>query len=97
MTEASETSEWREAASLSDFKETDRKKVDFGEDKQVGIFKVDDEFHAVSIWCSHQKMSMMSGDVIDGQLMCPLHGALFCLKTGKFFDLEFKRGFFQFS
>ena len=75
--------EWREAARLSDFEQTDRKLVDFGGEKQIGLFKVDDEYHAISAWCSHQKTSMVHGEVDGCELMCPLHGARFDLRTGK--------------
>lgn len=75
--------DWKEAADVSEFNDTDRKLVDWGGDKQIGIFKVDGAYHAIHIWCSHQKMSMFPGDVEDGAIMCPAHGARFDLRTGK--------------
>jgi nitrite reductase/ring-hydroxylating ferredoxin subunit len=81
--EATSGGEWKEVASLSDFSDTDRKLVDLGGTKQIGLFKVEDELFAVSIWCSHQKMSMFHGDLDGYELMCPLHGARFDLRSGK--------------
>ncbi len=75
--------EWVEVASTAEFETSDRKLVDLGGDKQIGIFKREDGYFAVSIWCSHQKTTMIHGDVIDHELECPLHGARFCLRTGK--------------
>jgi len=77
--------EWKAVAALSDFSNTDRKLVDLGGDKQIGLYKVGDDVFAVSVWCSHQKTSMFHGDVdVEGcELMCPLHGARFDLRTGK--------------
>ena len=77
------TAEWQEVATLEEFADTDRKLVDLGGLTQVGIFKEGEEFFAVSAWCSHQRMSIMNGPVDDGEIMCPLHGARFCLKTGE--------------
>lgn len=75
--------DWIEAGELSEFEETDRKQVDLGDGKLVGVFKLDDEFYCVSAWCSHMRANMMHGDVIDDELICPLHGARFDLRTGK--------------
>jgi nitrite reductase/ring-hydroxylating ferredoxin subunit len=75
--------EWREAATESEFAEQDRKLLDFGGELQVGLYKVEGEYFAVSAWCSHQKASMVHGDVEGHELMCPVHGARFDLKTGK--------------
>jgi 3-phenylpropionate/trans-cinnamate dioxygenase ferredoxin component len=74
---------WREAASESEFESKDRKLLDFGGEKQIGLFKLEDGYYAISAWCSHQKTSMMQGDVEDGKLMCPLHGAWFDIRDGK--------------
>ena len=75
--------EWKEAASESEFAETDRKLVDFGGEKQIGLFKLDDGYYAVGAWCSHQKTSLVHGDIEDHEIMCPLHGARFDLRSGK--------------
>ncbi len=79
--------EWKEAAEESEFKESDRKLVDFGGEKQIGLFKREDGYYAVSAWCSHQKTSLMHGDVTDHEIMCPLHGARFDLRSGKHLSL----------
>lgn len=76
-------SDWVEVAQIAEFETTDRKLVDLGGIHQVGVFKVNGEFFAISAWCSHQKASMFHGEVIGHELECPLHGARFCLKTGR--------------
>jgi nitrite reductase/ring-hydroxylating ferredoxin subunit len=76
-------SEWIEVASNADFQVKDRKLVDLGENRQICIFKLDDGYYATSAWCSHQKASLAIGDVTDHQVMCPLHGARFDLRTGR--------------
>lgn len=75
---------WIQAASLSDFNGTDRKYCELNDEIQVGLFKHDDgNFYAVEVWCSHQRVSLINGDLEDYELMCPLHGACFDLRTGK--------------
>ena len=79
---------WMEAASLADFNGTDRKYCELTEDVQVALFKHDDgNFYAVEVWCSHQRVSLINGDLEDYELMCPLHGACFDLRTGKHLSL----------
>ena len=75
--------EWQEAAAESEFESTDRKLLDLGGEKQIGLFKVDDGYHAISAWCSHQKTSMVHGELDGHELMCPLHGARFDVRSGK--------------
>lgn len=79
----SKSGEWQEAASESEFAETDRKLLDYGGEKQIGLFKTDAGYYAVSAWCSHQKTSMVHGDLDGHELMCPLHGARFDIRSGK--------------
>lgn len=76
-------STWTEAATEAEFAHTDRKLVDLGGALQIGLFKLPDGYYAVSAWCSHQKASMVHGEVSDHELECPLHGARFCLRTGR--------------
>ena len=76
-------SEWIEVAEAAEFQTTDRKLVDLGGANQIGLFKLNDEYFAVSAWCSHQKTSIVHGDVIGCEIECPMHGARFDLRTGK--------------
>lgn len=80
-------SEWREVALESEFQQTDRKLVDLGGTHQIGLFRLPDGYYAISAWCSHQKATMINGEVSDHTLECPLHGARFCLKTGRALSL----------
>jgi 3-phenylpropionate/trans-cinnamate dioxygenase ferredoxin subunit len=74
---------WKEAADVSEFTATDRKLVDFGGTLQIGLYKIGEEYFATSAWCSHQRAIIVHGDIVDGQIECPLHAARFDLKTGK--------------
>ena len=75
--------EWKEAADVSEFARTDRKLVDFGGTLQIGLFKLGEEFFAISAWCSHQRAIIVHGDIVDGEIECPLHSAKFDLRSGR--------------
>jgi len=83
---------WVEAAKVSDFAESDRTMVDLGGSLQIGVFRIDDTYYAISAWCSHQKATMMHGDLDGYELMCPLHGARFDIRNGAALSLPAVRG-----
>jgi len=74
-------SNWHEVASVADFKKDDRKYIEVA-DEEIGIFKVGEEYHAISIWCSHARVSLMNGFVDEHCIQCPAHGAEFDLRDG---------------
>ena len=78
---------WKEVATVSEFEKTDRKLVDLGDEKYIGLFKLDDGYFAIDGTCSHEKASLVLGEVSDHEVMCPLHGARFDLRTGRHLSL----------
>lgn len=56
--------------------------VDF-EGLRLAIFRVDGAYYAIDDTCTHAEASLSEGS-LDGCLVeCPLHGAMFDLKTGQ--------------
>lgn len=49
----------------------------------VAVFNVDGEFLAVEDICTHDGGGLAGGEVVDHQVICPRHGARFCLRTGR--------------
>lgn len=49
----------------------------------VAVFKIDGELYAVQDICTHDGAEIASGRREGREIMCPRHGAIFCLKTGK--------------
>jgi len=49
---------------------------------EVAIFKIDDEFFAIEDVCSHDGTEIASGELDGDEIICPRHGARFCVKTG---------------
>lgn len=50
---------------------------------EIGLFLVDGTIVAVSNTCTHVGAPLTEGYIEGGDIMCPWHGAKFCLKTGK--------------
>ena len=48
----------------------------------VAIFKIDDDFFAIEDVCSHDGTEIASGELDGDEIICPRHGARFCVKTG---------------
>ncbi len=49
----------------------------------VAVFNVDGEFLAVEDVCTHDGGGLAGGAVEGDQVICPRHGARFCLRTGR--------------
>jgi nitrite reductase/ring-hydroxylating ferredoxin subunit len=53
-------------------------------DVDIAVFKVDEEVVVVSNTCPHQHTTIIyDGFVEEGCVVCPAHGWMFNLKTGK--------------
>jgi len=48
----------------------------------VAVFNVDGQFYAIEDTCTHDGGGLTGGAVEDCQVICPRHGARFCLRTG---------------
>ena len=48
----------------------------------VAVFNVDGEYFAIDDVCTHDGGGLAGGAVEDHQVICPRHGARFCLRTG---------------
>jgi nitrite reductase/ring-hydroxylating ferredoxin subunit len=54
------------------------------DDIEVAVFKIDGEVFAISNVCPHQHTALLyNGFVKDGCVVCPAHGWMFDLRTGK--------------
>jgi len=51
--------------------------------KKIAICQAGDSFYAVGDTCSHAKEALHKGQIVNGEIECPKHGAHFDLKTGK--------------
>lgn len=60
-----------------------RRKVIFYEQREVVIFNVNGSFYALENLCPHRKGPLSEGTIVDGTIVCPLHGARFDIETGQ--------------
>jgi len=59
----------------------------FIDDVEIAVFKIDGEVYALSNICPHQHTALIyDGFVEDGCIVCPAHGWMFNLKTGRMPD-----------
>jgi 3-phenylpropionate/trans-cinnamate dioxygenase ferredoxin subunit len=50
---------------------------------EVAVFKIEGQFYAIEDMCSHDQAEIASGELEGDEIVCPRHGARFCVKTGK--------------
>lgn len=50
---------------------------------EVAVFCIGGEYFAVQDVCTHDGAEIASGRLEGSEIICPRHGARFCLKTGK--------------
>ena len=53
------------------------------DDHEIAIYRLGDEFFATENICTHAFAYMATGTVKNGCIECPLHQALFDIRTGK--------------
>jgi 3-phenylpropionate/trans-cinnamate dioxygenase ferredoxin subunit len=68
-------------APIADFPETTGLRLEVGEHR-IAMFRVGDDLYAIGDRCSHAEASLAEGEVLDGEVECPRHGAAFELATG---------------
>ncbi|GAB6141919.1 non-heme iron oxygenase ferredoxin subunit [Methylosoma difficile] len=49
---------------------------------QVAVFKIDGVCYAIEDVCTHDGAEIASGKLVGDEIVCPRHGARFCVKTG---------------
>ncbi len=75
-------SDWVNVADEEDFPPGTFKCVDI-DDVLVAVFNLDGEYHAIENVCSHEYAELTDGEVEGNEIICPLHGARFDIRTGE--------------
>jgi 3-phenylpropionate/trans-cinnamate dioxygenase ferredoxin subunit len=74
-------SEWIDVIAANALTEGDHVVVDV-DGVAVAVFKLDGQFYALEDVCTHDGAEI-AGGTRDGEvIICPRHGARFCIKTG---------------
>ena len=73
---------WIRLAALSDVRD-DRALAVANEHGEFVLAREDDAVYALEDRCTHQAFPLSGGDVEDGEIECPFHGARFELCSGR--------------
>ena len=74
--------EWIDVAGIDELTPGNRKII-MTDVAEIAVFNLDGEFFAIEDVCTHDGGELASG-VCDGdQIICPRHGARFCIRSGK--------------
>ncbi|HLI81911.1 MAG TPA: bifunctional 3-phenylpropionate/cinnamic acid dioxygenase ferredoxin subunit [Candidatus Binataceae bacterium] len=52
-------------------------------DNPIAVFRVGNEFFVTDDTCTHAKFSLADGYIEGDEVVCALHEARFCLRTGR--------------
>ena len=50
---------------------------------EVAVFRIAGQFYAIEDVCTHDGAEIASGQLDGDEIICPRHGARFCVKTGE--------------
>ena len=53
------------------------------EDTQIVVFNIDGNYYAIEDVCTHDGGRLTGGEIEGDQIVCPRHGARFCIRTGE--------------
>lgn len=53
------------------------------EGTQIVVFNIDGDYHAIEDVCTHDGGQLTGGEIEGDQIVCPRHGARFCIRTGE--------------
>lgn len=74
-------SDWVTVAGVDEIAPGTSRNVDL-DGTVVAVFNVDGGFHAIEDVCTHDGGDLASGTLEGDQIVCPRHGARFCVRTG---------------
>ncbi len=52
------------------------------DDAQIAVYRIEGQYYAIEDVCTHDGGELASGKVQNCEVICPRHGARFCIKTG---------------
>lgn len=74
--------EWIDVVAASALADGEHVVVDVDGD-DVAVFNIGGEFYAIADICTHDGAEIASGELDGDEIVCPRHGARFCVKTGQ--------------
>ncbi len=74
--------EWIDVARVDELTPGNRKII-MTDVAEIVVFNLDGDFFAIEDVCTHDGGELASGLRDGDQIICPRHGARFCIRTGK--------------
>ncbi len=74
-------SEWVTVARVDELAPGEWRVADVG-GAQVAVFNLNGLYYAIEDVCTHDAGQLTGGSVEGDQIVCPRHGAHFCIRTG---------------
>ena len=75
-------SEWVTVARADELAPGEWRVADVG-GAQIAVFNLDGQYYAIEDVCTHDGGQLTGGSVEGDQIVCPRHGARFCIRTGE--------------
>ena len=73
--------DWITVAPVEEFKPGTRETVD-ADGTQIVVFNLEGKYYAIEDMCTHDGGHLTGGEIDGDQIICPRHGARFCIRTG---------------
>ena len=74
-------SDWVSVARAGELAPGQWKSIDV-DGAQVAVFNLDGRYYAIEDVCTHDGGQLTGGSIEGAEIVCPRHGARFCIKTG---------------
>ena len=74
-------SEWVTVARVDELAPGEWRVADVG-GAQIAVFNLDGHYYDIEDVCTHDGEQLTGGSVEGDQIVCPRHGARFCIRTG---------------
>ena len=73
---------WIDAGPTADLHDGEAISIPVGR-RMIAVVRSGDEYFAIEDVCTHDGAELTGGDVEGAEIICPRHGARFCLRTGQ--------------
>lgn len=75
-------SDWHDVAATDAFGPGQVRVVEVDE-TSIAVFNIDGAYYAIEDLCTHDGGELASGSLEGDEVVCPRHGARFCVRTGE--------------
>jgi 3-phenylpropionate/trans-cinnamate dioxygenase ferredoxin component len=74
--------QWIDAGAITGWQDGETKSIPAGR-RMIAVVRTEGQFFAIEDICTHDGAELAGGEIDGTQIVCPRHGARFCLRTGE--------------